>query len=65
MKNPKDHKEEVSGRAKGGKARASKMTLEEKKAASLKMVKAKAEIASLPKVMAGSKDCSGIVNLAT
>lgn len=44
------------GRARGGKARAAKMTAEEKKAASLKMVQAKAEIAALPKVMAGSKD---------
>ncbi|MGL9723551.1 hypothetical protein [Sodalis sp. (in: enterobacteria)] len=49
-------KKEPTGKAKGGKARAAKMSPEERKEASQKMVKAKAEIATLPKVMAGSKD---------
>lgn len=47
---------EPTGKAKGGKARAAKMTPEQKKAQSLKMVQAKAELAAMPKVIAGSND---------
>ncbi|HGE8410828.1 P63C domain-containing protein [Serratia marcescens] len=51
-----DNHDEPNGKAKGGKARAAKMTTAEKKAASLKMVQAKAELAAMPKVIAGSND---------
>lgn len=46
----------ATGRARGGKARAEKMTQEERKLSSAKAVAAKKMLANLPTVIAGSKD---------
>ncbi|QLR72697.1 hypothetical protein HV337_09190 [Citrobacter freundii] len=53
-----EHEEdnEPKGKAKGGKARAAKMTPEERKAAAVKMTEAKKELAKLPEVAYGSPD---------
>lgn len=48
--------DESEGKAKGGKARAAKLTPEEKKEASRKMLEAKRELAKLPEVAYGSPD---------
>lgn len=45
-----------TGRAKGGKARAAKMSAEERKASAMKAVEAKKELASLPVAEYGSSD---------
>ncbi|MHB8346129.1 MAG: P63C domain-containing protein [Acidiferrobacterales bacterium] len=42
--------DEITGRARGGAIRAAKMTVEERKAQSMRMVEAKKELAALPKV---------------
>lgn len=47
---------EPSGKAKGGKAKAAKMTLEERKEAGRKMAQAKKELAALPIAEYGSSD---------
>lgn len=51
-----DFDDSITGRAKGGKARASKMTPEERKEASRKMAEAKKELSKLPEVAYGSPD---------
>lgn len=50
------NQQEPTGKAKGGKARAAKMTPEERKASSLKAAAAKRELAALPGVYYGSPD---------
>ena len=47
---------EKTGKAKGGAARAAKMTVEEKKEVAMKMVRAKAELKAMPKATHGSTD---------
>lgn len=47
---------EITGRGKGGKARAANMTKEELSAAAQKMAAARKEMALLPTIVAGSKD---------
>lgn len=57
MTNPNDFVEdEISGKAKGGKARAAKLTPEQRKASALKAAAAKRELAALPEVFYGSPD---------
>ncbi|ELN2578088.1 hypothetical protein RY966_003850 [Enterobacter kobei] len=51
-----ENKDEPTGRAKGGKARAAKMTADERREASKKMVEARRELSSLPEVAYGSPD---------
>ena len=48
--------EEFTGKAKGGKALANKMTVEERKAKSMAMVEAKRMRGSLPRAICGSED---------
>lgn len=48
--------EEVTGRAKGGKARAAKMTPEDRRASALRAAEAKKMLASLPRATHGSAD---------
>lgn len=48
--------DEIKGKARGGAAKAAKMTPDERKALSMKMVESKKELASLPKATHGSSD---------
>ncbi|CAI0844643.1 P63C domain [Serratia quinivorans] len=56
--------DDTSGRAKGGKARAAKMTPEERRASSLKAVEAKKTLAALPKVSHKGELVIGEMSLA-